>query len=239
MNKFLSDFERFTDMIKSNNNFSFVRYGDGEVMLMKGNQIGENTQAFSVDKWKSPNRLTKVGLDLLETLNHFEENFFYGIPSSNDNLEDYEFLTKLIKNKKNITFANIWVNANYSRMKKFYESLSKKINLICNHKAKKESFPFTIERLFEFPDNCVEFWENDGEKYLEDLKNSVKNINNQTFFISCGPVAEIIIHKLYICNPNNQYIDVGSSIDEYVHGYQTRPYMNSESVYSRQMSYFE
>jgi hypothetical protein len=63
-------------------------------------------------------------------------------------------------------------------------------------------------------------------------------VENKTFFVSAGPVSEILIHKMYSSNPNNQYIDVGSSIDEFVHGRITRPYMNPTSQYANEKSSF-
>ena len=43
---------------------------------------------------------------------------------------------------------------------------------------------------------------------------------------------------MYNANPNNKYIDVGSSIDEFTHGRKTRPYMDPKSNYSKEISYF-
>ena len=75
MEKFNVDFEKFWFMIEKGENFTFTRYADGEVMLMNGNAIGSVTQASIVDKWSAPLGLTKVGKDLLETLNHTEDNY--------------------------------------------------------------------------------------------------------------------------------------------------------------------
>jgi hypothetical protein len=51
------------------------------------------------------------------------------------------------------------------------------------------------------------------------------------FLVSAGPLSEAIIHRLYSKNPNNRYIDVGSSLDEIVHGKKTRPYMVEGTQY--------
>jgi hypothetical protein len=40
---------------------------------------------------------------------------------------------------------------------------------------------------------------------------------------------------LYTNNPNNRYIDVGSAIDEIVHGKKTRPYMSENTIYSKEI----
>lgn len=44
MEQFKSDFVRFTEKIKNGENFAYARYADGEVLLMKGNEVGQNTQ---------------------------------------------------------------------------------------------------------------------------------------------------------------------------------------------------
>ena len=238
MKDFNRDFEFFTGLISSQNNFAYARYADGEVALMKGNSVGQGSQAYHVDNWQAPNKITKAGTELLESLSHTEDNYYYAISSNTDWVNDHDFLKKHIKNQNNITFANLWINANYAKMKAFYQGLKKEVYLICNEKAKKESFPFPVVEIFPFPNNCVEYWEEYGEDYISQLIEYASQIQNKTFFVSCGPVSEIIIHRLYQANPNNQYVDVGSSIDEFVHGYKTRPYMDPTSKYANEISYF-
>lgn len=239
MDKFFRDFEYFWNLITIESNFTFARYADGEVMLMKGVGVFENTQAYSVDNWKAPNELTKVGTQLLETLNHTEENYFYAISGKNDNIHDYQFLIDNIKHgRDNLTFVNLWINANYRNMMKRYSALKRSVILICNEKANFKNFPFNVTHITPFPNDCITFWETNSEEYIQRLIKDYGEINNQLFFISCGPISEIIIHRLYENNPNNTYVDVGSSIDEFVHCKQTRPYMNPTSQYSKFISTF-
>lgn len=239
MDKFFNDFDFFWDKIERNENFTFTRYADGEVMLMNGISVKEGTQAFNVDKWSAPAELTKVGVGLLESLNHIENNYFYAISSKTDNINDYLYLRNNIQqNEDNISFVNLWINANYQKTIEKYKTLNRPVTLICNYKAKKHNFPFNVNRIIPFPDNCIEYWEISGDSFVEMLINEVGEKQNELFFISCGPVSEIIIHKLYTNNPNNTYIDVGSSIDEFVHGQKTRPYMNDGTIYSKMISSF-
>lgn len=239
MIKFKEDFNYFWDKIEKGDNFTFSRYADGEVMLMNGKLVDETTQAFRIDKWKSPEKITKVSINLLETLNHTEENYYYAISSKSDNLNDYDFLKKNIKqNNEKITFVNLWINANYNDMKLKLQTLKRDVILICNHKAKKQNFPFNVKDLTPFPDDCINFWENNGDNYINFIIEKYIDFKNELFFISCGPISEIIIHHLYLNNPNNTYIDVGSSIDEFVHGFSTRPYMDERSIYNKMISNF-
>ena len=239
MDKFFKDFDFFWDKIERSENFTFTRYADGEVMLMNGVSVKEGTQAFNVDRWSAPSGVTKVGKELLESLNHTENNYFYAISSKTDNIGDYIYLRNNIKQSEdNITFVNLWINANYQKSIENYKALNRPVTLVCNYKAKKDNFPFNVSKIIPFPDNCVEFWETSGNSFVEMLINEIGEKQNELFFISCGPVSEIIIHKLYTNNPNNTYIDVGSSIDEFVHGQKTRPYMNDGTIYNKMISSF-
>jgi len=237
MEKFQDDFKYFWSLIDKGENFAFARYADGEVMLMQGSAVNHLTQASIVDKWEAPIGLTKVGEDLLSTLNHTEANYYYAISAPTDKVSDFTFLKNAIISDK-ITFVNLWINGNYQNSIEKYKTLKRPVNLICNYKAKKEKFPFEIKSLTPFPNNCVEFWKTSGGEFIESLLLEHGNAQNELFLISCGPISEIIIHKLYENNPNNTYIDVGSSIDEFIHGYKTRPYMDKNSIYSQMISTF-
>lgn len=237
MNKFEKDFIYYTNLIESYNNFAYARYADGEVALMKGIGVGTNTQAFQVDRWFSPNTLTPVGEQLLETLKHTESNYHYAISAHSDSKDDNSFLMDYIENK-NITFANLWINSNYQKMFEFYKNLKKEVFLICNYRAKKENYPFKVLEIFPFPDDCINYWNDYGQEYVKELLEYITQVENKTFFVSAGPISEILIHKMFCANPNNQYIDVGSSIDEFTYGFKTRPYMDPNSNYSKEISYF-
>lgn len=239
MNKFNEDFNYFWGLINQNINFTFVRYADGEIMLMRGDLVAEGSQAFNVDRWSAPSKITKVGRELIESLSHTEDNYYYAISSRTDNIDHYNFLKTHIKqNDDKITFVNLWINANYEKSIEKYKTLKRPVTLICNSKAQKENFPFKVNNIIPFPNNCVEYWETNSDSFIETLLAEVINKQNELFFISCGPISEIIIDKLYRNNPNNTYIDVGSSIDEFVHGYKTRPYMDNNTIYSKMISSF-
>jgi hypothetical protein len=237
MSRFDTDFDYYTNLIKSDTNFAYARYADGEVQLMRGNPIGNNSQAFMVDKWSSPSGMTPIGEQLLESLNHSEENYHFAISGKSDSISDYEFLTEKIPND-NLTFANLWINSNYQKMKQFYNSIEKDVYMICNHRAQPQNFPFNVKEIFPFPDDCISYFIDLGEDYITQLLDYVNQIENKLFLVSAGPVSEILIHRMYQSNPNNQYIDVGSSIDEFVHGKMTRPYMNPQSIYANDKSSF-
>ena len=237
MNKFESDFEFYTNLILSDENFAYARYADGEISLMQGKPVGHASQAFVVDKWSSTEGITNIGEELLQSLKHTESNYHYAISGISDSVEHYQFLMSHIKNT-NVTFANLWINANYQKMKNFYLTLKKEIYLICNHRATPEKFPFSVKEIFPFPDDCINYFLVHGEDYTNQLLEYTDELEGETIFVSAGPISEILIHRMYCNNPHNQYTDVGSSIDEFVHQKITRPYMDVRTPYSKEISHF-
>ena len=59
--------------IKNNENFTLLRYGDGERAIMTGQKV------IAQEGWQSPNEMSKLGLSLLNTLSYDMPNIFYGI----------------------------------------------------------------------------------------------------------------------------------------------------------------
>lgn len=225
---FVAEFQRFKNKILSKENFSMVRYGDGEISLMKGNPIGMHTQAFQTDGWYCDAKQYKLGSALLDCLNHTESNFYYALPSPNQSMPNYSYLRERINQpEENITFADIWVNGNYPKFKQFLvHELNEPVVLIASEKVLMRSgLPMECKMFLPVPTDVVHVYEDKSDEIDESLINMAKEHNDTLFMISAGPLSEAIIHRLYCFNPKNRYIDFGSSLDEFIHGRKTRPYM--------------
>lgn len=233
---FFNEFVRITSMIKNKDPISFFRYGDGEVMLINGDSVGFNTQAYQVDKWSSPNKKTKLGKIIEEPLLKTKDNWYYGIPCKccNEYCKN-EILKKIKTQDSNITYANLFVNSNYKFFIKWISNLNEKVILIANHDGKDKKYPFEVEEYVSTPDDCVTFFEKNGDKFFTELTYKFSKINNKLIFVSSGPLAKAIVYHLSIVNNQNRYIDVGSALDEYIHSKKTRPYMIEGTVYSNKI----
>lgn len=237
MEQYFVDFNFFWNKINNFEKFSFARYADGEVCLMKGESVSQSSQAFIEDKWCAPIAMTTLGRHLHEACKHEEDNYYYAISALSDSQKDYLYLKDNIKSK-NITFANLWINANYLKSIENFKNLKRSAHVICNSNGKTENFPFKVDKIFSFPDDCVNFWENNHLSYIENLYENFNNKKDLLVFVSCGPVSAVIVHLLTSYNNQNTYIDVGSSIDEFVHRRITRQYMRPEHEHSRFISRF-
>lgn len=241
MKDFRDEFYRIITLVENHEPMALVRYGDGEHLLMEGKGVSNITQAYVVDKWRADQKKYKLSHDLEESLLHTEQNYYYGIPCQCCN--DYGkklYLSKIKQPDLNITFANIFINGNYNLWKNFLFSMGQHIVLIANEDGidRKMSPPLYVDHFFPVKNDCAEFWETNRDTYINYLIDHFKNIKGYLVFVSAGPMAKAIIHFLYQSNPTNRYIDVGSSIDEYIHGRTTRPYMVPGNPYNQRICIF-
>jgi hypothetical protein len=80
----LEHFERMWRRIEHQIPTAMARYADGEQPLMEGRAISPTSQVGVEDGWWWEGGLTRLGHDLLATLNHREPEYFYAIPGHND-----------------------------------------------------------------------------------------------------------------------------------------------------------
>lgn len=230
---FVNEFLFFTDLISCKIPFSFIRFGDGENLIMTGTNI--NVQ---IDKWHWNPQNKKFQDSLIESssicTNH---NSFIGIPC-----KDWINVSKSIlsfskcSSSKYMSYATLFINKNYPFFKDWILHFINtsfpnrwKIILVSNsiiHKSIKWAYIF-----FPIPDHLIENWKNYSIPLLAKLSHLAKQ-NNLIFFISAGPAANIIIFYLRKINNNNIYIDFGSSIEFITKGYTTRPYAINGTKYS-------
>jgi hypothetical protein len=100
MNSFNSDFIKIWDLIESDIPFAYSRYADGEIALIQGKAIQKGTQATDIDNWSCPNEITKLGVDLKNSLKHEENNYFYAICCDCCDSIGKKFLLENIKQKR-------------------------------------------------------------------------------------------------------------------------------------------
>lgn len=226
---FAQHFDYFKNKILNNENFAFARYADGERMILNNQSIGLGTQAFNVDKWKFQDNLL-FSKDLLETCKHTEDNYYYAISCKCCDPIGLVYYKNLLKSK-NITYSNLFINLNYDKFINFVNELKRDVVLIANKDCKTANYPFNVVNKLPIENDCVNWYENNKDLILKTLSIFAKKHNNKLFFVSAGPLSEIIIHHLYINNPENTYVDIGSSLDIYTHGKITRPYQIKNSEY--------
>ncbi len=221
------EFTTFWNKITNKENFALLRYGDGERAIMTGKSVKAQ------EGWISPNSISQLGSKLLQTLNLNDKSVFYGISCPCcDQQAYYWYKSRIIS--QNITFANLFVNSNYKTFINKFNNIKRDAIFIGNHRALNNKIGnLNILKYYLIDDDCINFYENKYTELLKSIKNDYGNQNDLLYVISAGPLSEAIIYDLYINNPNNCYIDFGSSIDKYIHNKITRPYMKDNSNYAK------
>ena len=213
----------FTQLIECQIPFSFIRFGDGESIIMKGEKIHSGQDSWN---WNPDNKKFRESLIKASSI-CINDNNFIGLPCKN-----WIHVSKSIlsfsncTSSKYMTFATLFINKNFEYFKewiiRFINSSNRwKIILVANSIINKNIT--WAYKFYPVPDHIVENFDNISISLLPELSNLAKQ-NNFIFFVSAGPAANIIISYLVEINRNNIYIDIGSSIEFITKGYSTRYY---------------
>lgn len=232
--------------------FALTRYGDGERNLIYGKEVSKQTQAFQMDKFWFEGGESEIGKDLAWSLTgHFGQPFFYGFASPYDDAHGLRwYLENTEQHCSYITYANLFVNANYAGTKALLQELVEKqlhrVVLVANYasvayflkqmKEQGRKLPKDFAYL-ELPDDAPHTYV--GHFRQELIANATalarKAKPGTLFLVSGGPMAKPLIAHMWDASPQNQYCDFGSSMDEIFKGIITRPYMTPGNQYAQQV----
>jgi len=253
------EFNKFLNKIKNRENFAFARFSDGEYFIMKnqkvvlapgffitGDRVGHNIYTQEEQKEFIPSKHQFFREKLIESYKFNHENYYKGICTRNDVGEDgFQWQLDLLDNtsQSDLTFANLFINSNYSRYIEEVVPLFKdrEIIYIVNELADLSDLPFEVKKDFRIGSNCM--INNYG--VIEEVKNYIKdnNIENHIVLCSAASLSNFIIHECFKDNPNNTFLDTGSSLNPYqklegwrfTRGYLTSYWMKSKSAYGTQI----
>ena len=215
----------FIARIKNKQHFAIMKCADGEY------SISINKSIQNCDNWtfKTDSILHKHFNDTLSSIN---SNVFYGISGPSDSKVICDYWYKNITNTHNITYANIFVNKNYSRWIEFLKNAEYNCVLISQvYPSSGKLGGMKIIEYLPIDKYLVNKWDDEYENYFKLVSKLARNHTNLLFFVSAGPLANIFIHRMYLENPNNTYIDCGSSIDFLTKGVYTRTYQTNNDIY--------
>ena len=110
---FENDFDIIKEFVGRKEKFSFSKFADGEIAIMKKIKIR------NIDNWLfEPDKDDKFSNLLYESLKYNDEGYHIGISCPCCDFDGHKWLKlHLGSNYSNVTFANIFVNNNYNRFK--------------------------------------------------------------------------------------------------------------------------
>ena len=204
----------FLKKIEDHSPFALIRAADGEYLIL------QNERFTNIDTWTyTPNSMN-------EDLEHFIKqainlNIYIGIPCKDclDKKEIYYFYINHFRIPSTLlTYANVFCNYNFRLFSSFL--IVKKIQFHYIGPGSKDCSLLNISSRFLMPEFLVHHWNSSvKEEVLTQVFNWVlshSNSNCKLYFVSVGPITNMIIPFLYQLYPTCQFLDVGSTMDIYL-----------------------
>lgn len=225
---FRGDLEFFTTKLKNKEPFSLSKYADGEWAVIKNKNINNGEFNFTANCALDVFRREA----LIESFKFKHSNYYVGIscPCCQGMEVFNEMYNECGQDDDHITWANIWVNGNYSYYVQNIIPIYSERNIIlfCNRNAKIENLPFIPYMYFPVDNNA---WEKNWN-YIEESKTLLDQLDDGYIVLfCCGPFGNILCHKLTEHNPNNTYLDIGSTLNPYLKsaGFERAYYMGNNA----------
>lgn len=233
----------FINKLKNKEAFSFVRFSDGEIEILRnryleinagktvfrGREFKNNFPDFDAKRF-DPRIHQNIRKNLLDSALFRDKNFYKGIPTShNDAVKDREFLLRLNGGfETNMTFSDLFLNSNYKKYRNeivpLFESYEK-IYVIANYRAKPTNILSKAKHI-EIPDNFFATYDD----VIKITYDQIENIQDGSLVLSsASSLTNILGHKLYMKNPNITFLDIGTSINDLLSlNHNTRAYHKEE-----------
>lgn len=214
-NSFSDDIKFILQRLKERRHFSFSKYADGEYKVLRNEPI------TNCDNWMfNPNTHQTEYQYLLSSYQYNHPDYFVGI--SCPCCQPHSHIQWMRENvrTKNVTWANLFVNSNYEFFKnEFFNEFNRwngDVILVANKNGMGNVLPFKVGTYYPIE---IGSWLNPHMQIILDVMlDKAKQTNNQLFLFSAGPLGNILAHRLHMINPNNTYLDIGSTINPWVIG---------------------
>lgn len=224
---FKGDFDKFYQKFKNKENFSFCKFSDGELYILKNQLLvlGPNPEHHSYQddsdhKLFDPEKHQFYRERLFDSLKYKSENYYIGIcaPSDYGDQDFYYLKNESRQDEEHLTWANLFVNSNYKLFCDLIipEFSNFEIIIVCNKKSTFDKAPFAdkIIKDFRVGTNCII-----NDYHMVDLLKAyvLKNkIQNKLFLFCCSSLGNFMCQQLNEIEPNNIYFDCGSTLNPYL-----------------------
>jgi len=230
MKNFRGDLIEICQKLKEKKPFSFSKYSDGEYAILR------NSPITNCDNWKFSPEEHKAESDLLlESFTYDHEDYTVGIGCPCCNSHEMVQWMRETPKTKNLTWANLFVNGNYDY---FVEEAIPAFRdwdgdrfLFANEQGVSKILPFEVTKYFGI--NLKAWQEPFLSHWIEVGEKRAKQANGALFLFAAGPLGNILSYKLHKANPQNTYIDIGSTISPWLVG-KNRDYHHGGDL-SKQM----
>jgi hypothetical protein len=224
------DFDFFCKQILAKTPFALLRPSDGEFRVL------QNQTLTNCDNWTftAGGRLQR---DLTEAIQLAQKtNAHIGIPCDCCHLGMCQwYIHQYHLHPNYTTFANVLVNGNWSNWVKLLEDQQVQFTYIGSGT---QSTKFAVKKSIILDPLLVNDWDTKADETLRHITEEIGSAKGDLFLFCCGPIAKILIAQLWAKNPQNIYIDAGSSLDTFFKGSTNRFYVDSTHELSKKQCQF-
>jgi len=246
------DLERFEEFVKARRPFTFVRFSDGEIEILRNRKLiiaGGVTEfrgkIFSNQfpefdqKRFEPSESKDLRRDLLASAMFRDVAYFKGIPTKHNNaLNDREFMLRLNGGfSPQMTFSDLFLNSNFlltrSKFFPFLVSSFEDLFVIGNWRCTLKDYLQKGE-LVEIPDDFFSSYKQTLDSVLAALQDAPERA---LILSSASSLSNIVGHRLRVSRPDLTFLDIGTLLNDLLGlPLSTRTYhklMNPKSVRER------
>lgn len=228
MKLFVEEFRKIKNLLQSKIPFSFSRFSDGELFILKNLELQLDASGYTIGDSKGNMVYTEEERKhfdplkhqwfrelLLDSFRHKQLNYFKGICSRTDvGAVDFNLQLSLANAKEedsDLTFANLFINSNYPLFMNELLPLLKLRNvaMVCNKKCSFDKLPFKVSKAFYIGSNCMI----NNISVVDDAKKFLSDKTDWVVLCSAASLSNIIAYECFKSNPSNTIIDIGSSLN--------------------------
>lgn len=231
MKNFHDELKQFNARLIDHKNFSLVRFGDGEMIIINGKAIDLSQKYNGEHQYIPGEKQHEQQRKLLrQSLIWQSSNYYVGIacPCCVGTPAFLALKDQSQQSDHQLTWANIFVNSNYATFitETTAAIAGRTVNMICHHIADISRLPFEVNATFRSGPNS---WLNDHQRLLDEITQYIEsnNVDSEVFIFCAGVLSNMLVYQLSKRFPQNTYIDIGSVFDDVMGLGKTRKYLRN------------
>ena len=207
MKDFKEEIHKLFDRFQQGAPFSFSKFADGEWAVITEDYLNNSEFEFTQQTPK------KYREELIAAIQYKDPDYYIGTCCPCCNGDRARAMREFAgQDEDHMTFANVFVNANYSTYKDLFvnEYKNHDVRLVCNINARVEDLPFQVEKDYRVGFSA---WVSDHGliRQIQD-----EDTSGKLYLFACGPFGNLLAHQLHDKNKNNIYLDIGSTLNPWL-----------------------
>jgi hypothetical protein len=253
VSRILDHLETFYDALVAGRHFALTRYGDGEAAILQGKEL----EAIGTNRpwcWRPSQGIgdATFSRELSQALDCFDENYCVGISCPCCGPADYSYYVNRVGSarlQRQVTYANLFSNGAWKYLKARIVNVitgTRRRVVLVTHWDK----DFTLARSIlsanpvevlavgaqgydgagTFRGGAVRWYCAERAALKRRFNAFASSLADAIFLVQAGPLANVLIHQMFLTNPRNTYVDVGHSLDPILYGKPSRLFHTREDA---------